>query len=152
MLISLHITSTTNTTFFPVPNKLKLLSFNGFLLHLCRRRGPQCAGNCEGGREGGTNSADSTLRELPVDPGVAPPTAGLFLLGVSSEGPGEAGRLSAPDRKQSSVGPTGNAGHACRSVPAVTQRARRRRGQRAGTSPSIRARPCLLAVATELRG
>lgn len=57
-------------------------------------------------REGGTSSADSTLRELPVHPGVAPPTAGLFLLGVSSAGPGEAGRLSAPDCKQSSEGPT----------------------------------------------
>ena len=28
---------------------------------------------------------------------MAPPTAGLFLLGVSSEGPGEAGRLTAPE-------------------------------------------------------
>lgn len=32
-------------------------------------------------REGGPGSADSTLGELPEDPGVAPPTAGLFLLG-----------------------------------------------------------------------
>lgn len=86
-------------------------------------------------REGGTYSADSTLRELPVDPGVAPPTAGLFSLGVSSEGLGEAGRLSAPDCKQSSEGPTGKAGHAWRSVPAVSQRARRLRDQRPGTRP-----------------